>query len=385
MLGGVLAAVLFLCFIWSLFGSTTIDRVGKEDIFYDDFGGVHQLVVDPSESNPFLRVVEDPVEFVPNRIRTLKTSYGVVQVKDLSFVPVRPLKKGQSLPQLSNQVDKEIKNFALGSNAQGFGLAPARSYHPDYSKFYSLLQKLRDKSEDKGVNIDSGRNDFLNSEKMLALRAQLQARESKLMENDHKNNDLQGREETSNSTRCIKRLCGEYLTNADIPHYRYCMKKSKLRSDWEPAESKCNFMNGTGRHPVALASHPGSGHILIRELLQKSTGICTGGVNCDVSLRRRGYPGECLRSGVVLVVKTHQRDPRWTGIHYDNSVPYKGFNKVIDIPVFDSALLLVRDPFDALADLWYRMKAEGIIAGTVVMILVIDGMCSGWVNNNNYF
>lgn len=353
--------VLFLFFIWLLFGSTTIDRVDEGDLFYDDVGD--ELVVDLSESNPFLRVVEDPVEFVPNRIRMLKTSYGVVKVKDLSFVPIRPLKKGQSLPQFSNQVDKEFKNFAVGSQAHGFGLAPVKSHHSDYSKFYSVLQRLREKSEDKGVNIDGGRNDFLNSEKMLALRAQLQARESQLMKNDVNNRGLQVREETSNNTRCNKRLCGEYLTNIDLPHYRYCMKKSKLRSDWEPAESQCNFMNGTGRNPVALASHPGSGHLLIRELLQKSTGICTGGVNCDVGLRRRGYPGECLRSGVVLVVKTHQMDPRWTGIRYDNSVPYKGFNKVIDIPVFGSGILLVRNPFDALADLWYHMKEEGIITG----------------------
>lgn len=368
-LGGVLAVLSLLYFIWTFFGSTTIDGVGEGDVIYDQVAvaGVHQFVVDPSEPKSSLRAVEDSIEFVPNRIRTLKTSYGIVQVKDLLFVPVEPLKKGQNLPQFSNPMDDAFRSVFLGAKAKGLGLAPAKSDQPDSSKFYSLLQRLQAKGEDRAMNRDGNRN--LNSEKMLALQTQLLARESQSMKKDvNKERNVHEREEKLSklqfeSTRCKRRLCAEYLTSTDLPHFRFCMKKSKLRSELEPVESKCNFMNGTGRSPVALASHPGSGHLFVRELLQKNTGICTGGVNCDVALRRNGYPGECLRSGVVLVVKTHQRDPRWTGIRYDNSTPNKGFNKAVDIPVYGSAILVVRDPFDALADLWHRMKAEGIITG----------------------
>ena len=40
---------------------------------------------------------------------------------------------------------------------------------------------------------------------------------------------------------------------------------------------ECRFMNGSGRSPVGLVSFPGSGNTWVRGLLQKATGICTGG------------------------------------------------------------------------------------------------------------
>ena len=40
---------------------------------------------------------------------------------------------------------------------------------------------------------------------------------------------------------------------------------------------ECRFMNGSGRNPVGLVSFPGSGNTWVRGLLQKATGICTGG------------------------------------------------------------------------------------------------------------
>ena len=382
LLGGVLAIVSFLLLIWSLSGSTTtVNKTSDGDVFYDD-ERVHRFVLD--HSNPYQREVEDPVEFIPNRKRTLKTSYGIVQVKDLSFVPVNPLRKGQSLlTRLSRQIDDEYEPYKKPKEyIQNLGLAPGKQYpNPGAAagKLNSFLQRLRNNNERNVIRAEGGRNQFLNSEKMIALQAQLRARESQVMNKNLNNNYAQKKGEEkrpvahTNTTTCRRQLCTDFLTSLDLPHYRYCMKKSKIRSDREPSESQCNFVNGTRRSAVALASHPGSGHLWVRELLQKSTGICTGGVNCDVHLRRRGYPGECLRSGVVLVVKTHQTEPRWTGIHYDNSVPYKGFSKATDIPVYGSAILLLRDPFDAIADHWQHMKGEGIITGECVSNTRTDG------------
>ena len=376
LLGALLAALSFLFFVWSL--STNSERVSEADVFYDD-DNVHQFIVDwgaRADPKPFQRVVEDPVEFIPNRKRTLMTAYGIVEVNDLSFVPVKPLKKGQSLLKLfSEQTDSDLNNILFGSKSRdpNQDLGTLRQQDPDAIRFYSILKKMKEKNDLRGVNIDNGgRNDFLNSEKMLALQAQMRERElqaaAKKGSDTHKNGEMQSEHDIAyqtkfNGTGCQKRLCAEFLTSFDLPHYRYCMKKSRIHSDRELPESQCNFLNASGRNSVALASHPGSGHLLVRELLQKSTGLCTGGVNCDVRLRRNGYPGECLRSGVVLVVKTHQTEPRWTGIQYDNSIPYKGFNKIIDIPVYGSAILLVRNPYDAIADLWQWMKREDTITG----------------------
>ncbi len=116
----------------------------------------------------------------------------------------------------------------------------------------------------------------------------------------------------------------------------------------EPKESVCRFINSTGRNPVALASYPGSGNTWVRGLLQGVTGLCTGGVYCDVALRQNGFPGEELRSGTVLVVKTHQTDPQWTGVYYNSSLPFTYYKKLDHIPVYSAAILLVRNPFHTI-------------------------------------
>ncbi len=148
---------------------------------------------------------------------------------------------------------------------------------------------------------------------------------------------------------CKDTICTEYLTQKDLPHFNYCKRRTWPRQTFqEPNESLCRFMNSEGRHPVALASYPGSGNTWVRGLLQEVTGLCTGGVYCDIALRQNGFPGEELRSGVVLVVKTHQTDPRWTGVHYSSDLPLVYYKKVEDIPVYSTAILLVRNPFYAI-------------------------------------
>ena len=152
---------------------------------------------------------------------------------------------------------------------------------------------------------------------------------------------------------CGDKMCSEFLTSDDVEHFQYCFRQMML-----PTEIKhynCHFINNT-KSPIALASFPGSGNTWVRGLLQDTTGICTGAVHCDPVLMRNGYPGEYIRSGVVLVVKTHQIDPRWTEVHYD-SPPSLGYFKTLqDVPVYSSAIFLVRNPFDALVADWNRQQ-----------------------------
>lgn len=156
---------------------------------------------------------------------------------------------------------------------------------------------------------------------------------------------------------CRDNICSEFVTNADKPHFDYCIKKTwKLRAKYrEPRDSICRFINGTGRNPIALASFPGSGNTWVRGLIQGITGLCTGAIYCDRTLRQTGFPGESIRSGIVLVVKTHHNDPRWTGIHYSKSAPFHYFKKVEHIPVHSAAIFILRNPFDSLVSEYSRL------------------------------
>lgn len=78
---------------------------------------------------------------------------------------------------------------------------------------------------------------------------------------------------------CINRLCVEYLSSVEKDFFEHCVKKTQAKEiDIGPIQTNvsCRFLNGTFRHPVALASFPGSGNTWMRGLLQKVTGICTG-------------------------------------------------------------------------------------------------------------
>eukprot|EP00731_Ephydatia_muelleri_P032768 Em0024g312a len=165
------------------------------------------------------------------------------------------------------------------------------------------------------------------------------------------------RPSTKDIRECADSLCYEYLSNEDQKSFAYCYKRASVKKVLETAT--CRFMNGTGRPPIALASFPGSGNTWVRGLLQRATGVCTGGIYCDKTLRVTDHPGESIRSGAVLVVKTHDPLPRWTGGKYLRYHPYMDqYGKVENIPLFQSAILLIRNPFHALVSEWNRIGTE---------------------------
>ena len=89
---------------------------------------------------------------------------------------------------------------------------------------------------------------------------------------------------------------------------------------------------------VALASFQGSGNTWVRHLLEQATGINTGSIYCDTTLKA-AFPGEYIVSGSVLVVKTHHPDT--IALPIETRDPLKQQK-------FDKAVIIVRDPFDAL-------------------------------------
>lgn len=104
---------------------------------------------------------------------------------------------------------------------------------------------------------------------------------------------------------CEDELCTQYLSPNDMDAFDLCTKRSKAGQQHLLSNQPCRFNDSTSRAPVALASYPGSGNTWVRGLLQRATGVCTGSVYCDSWLRTHGFPAEGVRSGAVLVTKTH--------------------------------------------------------------------------------
>ena len=86
-----------------------------------------------------------------------------------------------------------------------------------------------------------------------------------------------------NVEQCSEEYCLEYLSKVERRQFDECKQRTLNEQDRfgsiQSNASSCHFLNGTSRHPVALASFQGSGNTWMRGLLQKITGICTGTVD----------------------------------------------------------------------------------------------------------
>lgn len=150
---------------------------------------------------------------------------------------------------------------------------------------------------------------------------------------------------------CQKKHCSEFLTSREKQDQKKCAREVYRYMD--PLDIKkdlkannCHFIDGKNRLPVALVSAEGSGNTWLRGLLEKATGICTGFIHCDYVMRMQGFVGESIKSGSVIVVKTHAIEPQWisANVSYLNSKP----------PSFGSAVFLLRDPYKSVVAEWNR-------------------------------
>ncbi len=149
--------------------------------------------------------------------------------------------------------------------------------------------------------------------------------------------------------QCSDNECSDILSSVEGRLYSSCTKGA-AKASIEP--STCSFLHNKTRHPIALASFPGSGNTWVRGLLQMTTGLCTGSLYCDRDLRRHGFPCENVRSGVVLVTKTHRpsnKVPLWSG---------KSCSKNCSSLIFGKSILLIRSPFNAIIAEWNREKIK---------------------------
>ncbi|XP_053703301.1 WSC domain-containing protein 1 [Synchiropus splendidus] len=99
-------------------------------------------------------------------------------------------------------------------------------------------------------------------------------------------------------------------------------------------DSRCKermFLPHRSSSLVALSSFPGAGNTWVRHLIELMTGYYTGSFYFDGTLYNRGFKGEkdYWKSGRSICVKTHESGQR-------------------DIEMFDSAILLIRNPYRSL-------------------------------------
>lgn len=132
------------------------------------------------------------------------------------------------------------------------------------------------------------------------------------------------------------------LDKFSLSRYYQCppSKAAKMLQDKSSEETcfKQRTFQDKNHSLVALASFQGSGNTWVRHLLEQATGINTGSIYCDTTLKA-AFPGEYIVSGSVLVVKTHHADT--TSLPVETRGPLKQQK-------FDKSVIIVRDPFDAL-------------------------------------
>lgn len=185
-----------------------------------------------------------------------------------------------------------------------------------------------------------------------------------------------------NGKKCKSIHCVEFLSDDDLKRWQSCSYLAKgvnqSSSGQFAAEKKeCRFINQADRKPVALASLPGSGNTWVRQLLEMATGLCTGAVYCDISLRASGFAGEHTCGGQALAIKTHYSFPKWMG---NRGVNLEKNNRVC----YGSAILLVRNPFNALVSEWNRNVANNFAVHTIVLDSHVKAAGREWFGEYRY-
>ena len=171
------------------------------------------------------------------------------------------------------------------------------------------------------------------------------------------------------SSFCFGKFCVNTVESSDRQRMFNCLRKAleyvrgmgySHRFALNKMQCSCELMNGAGRKRFGLVSLPGSGNTWVRGLLEKATGVCTGSMWCDRTLRSAHFCGEGMRGKSLLLVKNHDALLHWSGENdggelQNQKVPY------------DAVIFLHRNPFDAIVAEWNRAafdKYQNVSAGS---------------------
>ena len=169
---------------------------------------------------------------------------------------------------------------------------------------------------------------------------------------------------TDRKNLCMDKFCLSRLEPGDEKIHFLCLQRSleyAIRTDLlQNGKSKDDILAGmqcncrllkenekASRKRVVLSSLPGSGNTWVRQLLETVTGICTGSMWCDPSLRANHFCGEGQHSRSLLVIKDHSGNVVWSSRKEERDTAQHR-------PDYDAMILVHRDPFDATVAEWNR-------------------------------
>ncbi|XP_053136371.1 WSC domain-containing protein 2 isoform X2 [Hemicordylus capensis] len=123
---------------------------------------------------------------------------------------------------------------------------------------------------------------------------------------------------------CAQKCSGEEFESCGTSKY-FVIYQTQVQ------DNRCmdrRFLPARAKQLVALASFPGAGNTWARHLIELATGFYTGSYYFDGSLYNKGERDH-WRSGRTICIKTHESGQK-------------------EIEAFDSAILLIRNPYKAL-------------------------------------
>uniref|UniRef100_A0A8C5LI11 WSC domain containing 2 n=1 Tax=Leptobrachium leishanense TaxID=445787 RepID=A0A8C5LI11_9ANUR len=126
---------------------------------------------------------------------------------------------------------------------------------------------------------------------------------------------------------CAQKCAGEEFESCGTLDY-FIVYQTQVQ------DNRCmdrRFLPTRTKQLIALASFPGAGNTWARHLIELATGFYTGSYYFDGSLYNKGFKGERdhWRNGRTVCIKTHESGRK-------------------EIEAFDSAILLIRNPYKAL-------------------------------------
>ena len=152
-------------------------------------------------------------------------------------------------------------------------------------------------------------------------------------------------------------FCTAWLSDRDRQRAEQCLQITESRIRLAHSEltqyipCSCRLLKEPLKGRVLLASVPGSGNTWVRTMLERVTGVCTGSLSCDPSLRLRGMCGENVRSPLLLLVKSHSHEVVW-------NLPSEKRTEEDAALYVDAVIFIHRDPYAAIVAERHRAASD---------------------------
>ncbi|XP_076800115.1 sialate:O-sulfotransferase 1-like [Clavelina lepadiformis] len=140
-------------------------------------------------------------------------------------------------------------------------------------------------------------------------------------------------------------MCGQFNERFNLTSKIYCNQTHVKVYRTFSEDTRCGnirLLSPADYKQTALVSFPGSGNTWTRYLLERATGIYTGSIYGDPHLRRHGFLAESpnVSKHRSVVVKDHMMNNN-------------------RMSLYETAILIVRNPYDAMVAEFNRLATDG--------------------------